>query len=121
MWFSIKMNPPSDVPPDFNGVSKFKITLQCCGILGILSAIGCFAFIVKKLKINHVIRKILLFATVQQAFFYSTFLCSMISMAAGFQNKLTCYISITSMVSSNIGSQTSISMISIIRYIRELR
>ena len=107
MWFSIKMKPSDDT---------LKILFQCGGILGIASAIGCFAFIAKKLEINHVIKKLLLFATVQQAFFSGTFLCATISIYFDLQNKLTCFLSFTSMVASTLGSQATISMISIIRY-----
>ena len=100
--------------PYDTGVS---ILFKSGGILGIASAIGCFTFIAKKLEINHVIKKLLLFATVQQAFFSSTFLCAIISMDFDLRNKLTCFVSFTSVVASNLGSQTTISMISIIRYV----
>ena len=47
-----------------------KIAFFCAGILGILSSIACFAFIVLRLQINHVIKTLLLLATVQQAIGY---------------------------------------------------
>ena len=105
--------------PDFTGVTKINIGLQCSGILGIVSAIGCFAFIKLKLDINHIIKKLLLFAAVQQAFFSGTFLWSIISLTSGIQNKFICWLAFTSIRASNLGSQTSISMISIIRSVKQ--
>ena len=86
------------------------------GILVIMSALACFYFIFVKLKINHIIKKLLIFATVQQAIGFGIFVTSIISHASGFKNKLTCFLAITSIRASLIGNQASISAISIIRY-----
>ena len=86
------------------------------GIVVIISALASFAFIFRRLKINHIIKKLLLFATVQQAIGFGIFVSSNISHASGFKNQLTCFLAITSVQASIIGTQTSISAISIIRY-----
>ena len=86
------------------------------GIVVIISALASFAFIFWRLKINHIIKKLLLFATVQQAIGFGIYVSSNISFASGFKNKLTCFLAITSVGASVIGTQTSISAISIIRY-----
>ena len=86
------------------------------GILVIISVLACFLFIYKRLKINHIIKKILLFATGQQAIGFGIFVSSLVPHVFGFKNKLTCFLTITSLRASVIGTQTSISAISIIRY-----
>ena len=86
------------------------------GVLAIMSALVCFYFIFVKLKINHIIKKLLIFANVQQAIGFGIFVTSIISHASGFKNKLTCFLAITSIRASLIGNQASISAISIIRY-----
>ena len=86
------------------------------GIVVIISALASFAFIFRRLKINHIIKKLLLFATVQQAIGFGIFISSNISHASGIKNKLSCFLAITSVRASVIGTQTSISAISIIRY-----
>ena len=73
-------------------VSILRYFLSATGILGIISALSCFGFIFLKMKINHVLKKLLLFATIQQAIGYSTFLCSLILFGYGFGNKLTCFL-----------------------------
>ena len=73
-------------------VSILRYSLIATGILGIISALLCFGFIFFKMKINHVLKKLLLFATIQQAIGYSTFLCSLILFGYGFGNKLTCFL-----------------------------
>ena len=93
-----------------------KLAFFCAGILGILSSIACFAFIVLRLQINHVIRKLLLFATVQQAIGYGTALCSVILGISGLTNIVTCFLGFTSPLALAFGTQTCISAISIIRY-----
>ena len=92
--------------------------LVATGILGIISALACFGFIFVKMKINHVIKKLLLFATIQQAIGYSTFLCSVILFTHfnGFNNKLICFLGMASIRASSYGTQASITAISIIRY-----
>ena len=109
------ISPPQAMSPDLADNTKIHISLQCGGILGIVSAIGCFAFIAKKLEINHAIKKLLLFATMQQGIFNSTFLYSVSAIITGLRNKLICYLAVTSVMAALIGSQASISMISIIR------
>ena len=86
------------------------------GLVVIISALASFAFIFRRLKINHIIKKLLLFATVQQAIGFGVFVSSNISHASGFKNQLTCFLAITSVQASIIRTQTSISAISIIRY-----
>ena len=86
------------------------------GILGIVSSISCFAFIVFRLQINHVIRRLLLFATVQQAIGYGMALCSLILGISGLTNIVTCFLGFTSLSWLAFGTQTCISAISIIRY-----
>ena len=86
------------------------------GILVIISALACFLFIFRRLKINHIIKKILLLATGQQVIGFGIFVSSIVSFASGFKNVLTCFIALTSIQATVIGVQTSISAISIIRY-----
>ena len=100
---------------DRSGPTKSDIALIFGAIIGIVSAITCFGFIFKKLKINYVIKKLLLVATVQQSLGYGIFLGSILAIGFGIQNKVTCFFSFTSIVASIIGSQASISMISVIR------
>ena len=64
--------------------------------LGIASSTACFCFIAKKLKINHVIRKLLLFGSVQQIFGYGMLLGSTIAHYNEIKNKLTCFIAFAS-------------------------
>ena len=87
------------------------------GILGVTTALACFGFIFVKLKINHIIKKLLLFATIQQAIGYATFLCSVILYGNGFKNKLICFLILVSIRVSSHGTQASITAISIIRYL----
>ena len=97
-------------------VTILRYFLIATGILGIISALACFGFIFFKMKINHVLKKLLLFATIQQAIGYSTFLCSVILFGYGFGNKLTCFLGMASIRASSYGTQASITAISIIRY-----
>ena len=85
-------------------------------ILGIVSSITCFGFIFKKLKINHVIKKLLLVVTVQQSLGYAISLVSILAIVHGIVNKLTCFVGILSITATLFGTQALISMISIIRY-----
>ena len=100
---------------DLSGPTKSNIALVFGAIIGIVSAIACFRFIFKKLKINYVIKKLLLVATVQQLLGYGIFFCSILAIGFGIQNKVTCFLAFTSFISSTMGSQASISMISVIR------
>ena len=84
--------------------------------LGITSSICCFYFIVKKLQINHVIRVLLLFASVQQFFGYVTFLSSIIFNLNKIRNRLTCFFTYFSFGATTIGTQNVITLISVIRY-----
>ena len=86
------------------------------GILVVILALTCFAFIFRQLQIHHVIKKMLLFATVQQAIGYGIFVCSMVLFVYGLKNILTCFLAATSILASAIGTQTSVSAISITRY-----
>ena len=97
------------------GVTIFLIPIAL-GILAIISALTCFYLVFVKLKINHIIKKLLIFANVQQVIGFGIFVTSIISHASGFKNKLTCVLAITSVRASLIGNQASISAISIIRY-----
>ena len=99
-----------------------EVTILYCiliaiGILGITTALACFGFILVKLKINHVIKKLLLFVTIQQAIGYATFLCSLILYGNGLKNKLICFLAFVSIRASSHGTQASITAISIIRYL----
>ena len=91
--------------------------LIATGILGITTALGSYGFILVKLKINHVIKKLLLFVTIQQAIGYATFLCSLILYGNGLKNKLICFLVFVSVRASSHGTQASITAISIIRYL----
>ena len=101
---------------DLSGPTKSNIALIFGAILGIVSSIICFGFIFKKLKINHVIKKLLLFATVQQSLGYGIFFGSILAIGFGIQNKVTCFFAFTSIIGSTIGTQASISMLSVIRW-----
>ena len=100
---------------DRSGPTKSDIALIFGAIIGIVSATTCFGFTFKKLKINHVIKKLLLVATVQQLLGYGIFFGSILAIWFGIQNKVTCFFAFTSIIASTIGSQASISMISVIR------
>ena len=86
------------------------------GILVVISALTCFAFISGGLQINHVIKKMLLFATAQQVIGYGIFVVSVVSFVYGLKNILTCFLAATSVLASAIGTQTSVAAISITRY-----
>ena len=86
------------------------------GIVVIISALASFSFIFVRMKINHIIKKLLFFATAQQAIGYGIFVSSLVSHASGFKNKLTCFLVITSIRATVNGTQASISAIAIIRY-----
>ena len=85
--------------------------------LGITSSTGSFYFIIKKLKINDVIKKLLLFASIQQFLGYGIFFGSILSHVYRTKNKLTCFLACTSIGSTTKGTQAVISMISIIRFV----
>ena len=86
------------------------------GIVVIISALASFSFIFVRMKINHIIKKLLFFATAQQAIGFGIFVSSLVSHASGFKNKLTCLLVITSIRATVNGTQASISAIAIVRY-----
>ena len=86
------------------------------GILTVISALTCFTFIFRGLQINHVIKKMLLFATAQQAIGYGIFVVSVVAFVYELKNILTCFLAATSILASVIGTQTSVAAISITRY-----
>ena len=83
--------------------------------LGIISSLCCFYFIVKKLKINQIIKKLLIFASIQQAFGYGILFSSVMLAIYQIKNKLTCALATASFGVSGNGTQLVITMISIIR------
>ena len=93
-----------------------RVFMVCGGLLGILSAILCFFFIYFKLKINHIIKKILFFAVVQQVIGYIVSVTSLILVLNGFINKFNCSLLATSIPTITCGTQMCIASISIIRY-----
>ena len=87
-------------------------------ITAIVSSLICFSFIFLKLKINHVIKNLLLFGTAQQAVGYGILSSSIVtSIVRGARNKITCFLGFTSIAASGLGAQTTVSLISVIRYI----
>ena len=96
---------------DPSGRTKSNIALIFSAIIGIVSAITCFGFILKKLKINHVIKKLLLVATVQQSLGYAKSLVSILAFTHGIINKVTCFLAFMSIVATVFGSQALISII----------
>ena len=101
--------------------AKMEVTFlwipTAIGILVVISALTCFAFIFRRLQINHVMKKMLLFATAQQAIGYGIFVFSVVLIVNGLKNILTCFLTATSILASAIGTQTSVSAISITRYL----
>ena len=85
-------------------------------VLGITSSVVCFYFIAKKLKINHVIKKLLLFTSIQQIFGYGMLLGSTIAQLNKIKNKLTCFIAFASFGLTMKTTQALISTVSIVRY-----
>ena len=84
--------------------------------LGILSSVCCFYFIVRKLKINQVIKSLLLFAIVQQFVGYGIFFVSLTVLHIHeIRNKITCFLVYNFMGTMLKGTQTITTMISIIR------
>ena len=90
--------------------------MLCIAIIGIASAALSFAYVFLKLQINHVIKKLLLFGTAQQAVGYGIITTSiLVSLVQGFISKLTCIFGFTSFAASILGSQSVVTMISVIR------
>ena len=111
----MKITLSSKMSVDLSGPTKSNIALIFGAILGIVSSIICFGFIFKKVKINPVIKKLLLVATVQQSLGYAISLVSILAFTHGIVNKVTCFLAFMSIVATVLGSQALISMISIIR------
>ena len=93
-----------------------RIFILCGGISGFVLSGVCFAFACLKLKINHVIKKILLFATIQQAIAYAIVVSCVIAIILGFQNKITCLLVPNAIRTSMSGTQMCVAAISITRY-----
>ena len=90
--------------------------MLCIAITGIASAAISFTYVFLKLKINHVIKKLLLFGTAQQAVGYGVIASSIVvSFIQGFISKLTCIFGFISFAASILGSQSVVTMISVIR------
>ena len=93
-----------------------KIFILCGGILGFVLSIACYAFAYLKLKINPVIKKILLFAAIQQAIAYAIGVSSTIAIMLGYKNRITCYLIGSPIGTSMSGTRMCITAISIARY-----
>ena len=87
---------------DHSGPTKSDIALIFGAIIGIVCAVTCFGFIFKKLKINYVIKKLLLVATVQQSLGYGIFFGSILAIGFGIQNKVTCFFAVTSTLPADL-------------------
>ena len=98
----------------------FVKTQICFALFGIVSSTCSLYFILRKLKINHVIKKLLLFASVNQIIGYGILFGSLLTQFYKIKNKLTCFLAITAWGLTMKGTQTVISMISIIRYYKSL-
>ena len=94
----------------------FVKTQICFALFGIVSSTCSLYFILRKLKINHVIKKLLLFASVNQIFGYGILFGSLLIQFYQIKNKVTCFLAINAWGLTMKGTQTVISMISIIRY-----
>ena len=93
-----------------------RIIILCGGISGLVFSGVCFAFAYQKLKINQVIKILLLFASLQQTIAYAVVFSSTMAIILGFKNKITCYLVATSIETSMSGTRMCIAAISIIRY-----
>ena len=93
-----------------------RIFIQCGGILGFVLSIACYAFAYLKLKINPVIKTILLFAAIQQAIGYAIGVSSTIATMLGFENRIMCYLIGSPIGTSMSGTPMCIAAISIARY-----
>ena len=92
--------------------------LSFCGAVGVLSSLGCLIFIIKRLEINQIIKKLLLFANVHQLLGYILFLMVVVlQYVFDSKNRFTCFLIFTSMGLIMKTTQGIISMISVIRYV----
>ena len=99
-----------------NELQSYQRYMSFGAVIGIMTSICCFYFITKKLRINRVIRVLLLFASVQQFFGYVIFLISIIFHMRKMRNRLTCFFTYSSFGTTMSGTQNVITLISIIRY-----
>ena len=99
-----------------NKLKSYQRYMSFGAVIGITTSICCFYFITKKLRINRVIRVLLLFASVQQFFGYVIFLISIIFHMRKMRNRLTCFFTYSSFGTTMSGTQNVITLISIIRY-----
>ena len=98
----------AEVPPHF----YYNV---CFGAVGVITSASCLFFIIRKLKINGLIKNLLLFANVQQLIGYNLFLVSRVLQYIYNKNKWTCYLAFVSIGSTMKTTQLIISMISVIR------
>ena len=101
-------------PPD-GGIHDYFLLVG--SFIGIISSIYCLYFIVKKLKINHIIKKLLMVACVEQFLGYVIVFCSVVLFIFEIKNKVTCFTAISSFGVTFMGKQLVITMISIIRFL----
>ena len=99
-----------------NELKSYQRYMSFGAAIGITTSICCFYFITKKLRINRVIRILLLFASVQQFLGYVIFLGSIILHMKNLRSKLTCFFTYFSFGATMSGTQNVITLISIIRY-----
>ena len=100
------------------GPTATDIAILTIVLISIVSSVSCFAFIYFKLKINKIIKNLLLFGTAQQVVGYGVLFLSIInSIVKGFRDKLSCFFGFTSIAASCLGAQTTVSMISVIRLV----
>ena len=112
MVISLKMMVESSTPSD-GGLYNYSLLLSAT--IGIISSACCFYFVLKKLKINHIIKKLLLFASIQQCLGYGILFSSMMLFIFKIKNKVTCTLAFVSFGETAIGTQSVITIISLIR------
>ena len=71
--------------PSDGGLYNYSLLLSAT--IGIISSACCFYFVLKKLKINHIIKKLLLFASIQQCLGYGILFSSMMLFIFKIKNK----------------------------------
>ena len=105
-------------PPPNGGIADYFLLFG--SFVGTISSICCLYYIEKKLKINHVIKKLLLFAGIQDFLGYGIVFSSMMLIVHKIKNKITCFMSISSFGVTMMGKQLVHTMISIIRFLLSL-
>ena len=85
----------AEVPPHF----YYNV---CFGAVGVITSASCLFFIIKKLKINGLIKNLLLFANVQQLIGYNLFLVSRVLQYIYNKNKWTFFFLYLIIVSYNV-------------------